>query len=162
MIWALIFIISFLCILLCIYILWIFTYIIILLVIFISLGGFELLLMSLPFNLKYFLQCFLKGQFTSRKLPQALFNLEYIFNLHSLLKNSFDGYKILNCHNLFSSFFFSTLNMLSLCSLTLIVFDEKSIVNHSAVPLLNKSFFFCFCQEFLFFFGFQCLTIFCL
>lgn len=73
----------------------------------------------IPFNLKDFLQCFLKGQSTSHKLPQTSFNLEYIFNLPSLLKNSFDGYKILNCHNLFfSSFFFSTVNMLSLCSLT--------------------------------------------
>lgn len=56
-----------------------------------------------------------------------------IFILPSFMNNSFAGYKFLDCH----IFSFRTFNMLSLCLLSLISFEQKSIANHSVVSCIE-------------------------
>lgn len=60
-----------------------------------------------------------------------------IYILPSFMNNSFAGYKFLDCR----IFSFWTFNMLSLCLLSLISFDQKSIANHSVVSCIEWAVF---------------------
>lgn len=78
-----------------------------------------------------------------------------MFILPSFMNNSFAGYKFLDCH----IFSFRTFNMLSLCLLSLISFEQKSIANHSVVSCIEWVVFLPLLSIISLTFGFQSLTI---